>query len=136
MAGFFVGVLTATPHNVVQLFESAIKDPRYSLYDEFEETNQVAETSLTSLKFVAVKQSRNPTHKHLLGKGKRWRACPVFCNVLAIATIKRVQASGQCWQNLAELLSHHVASVGEGWLVEQNSNNTVKLSRQVQIQQV
>ena len=129
---------TFTPNQIVQLFQTAITASNYSLYDEFDETNQVAQTKLSNVKFVAVKLSRNPTHTKLLGKGKRWRACDMFCNVLATASIGANACTShatQCLQDLAELLSHHVASVGEGWLVEQLAG-TKLLASQIQICQI
>ena len=68
----------------------------------------------------------------------------MFCNVLAIATIKdisnqpsQLKQSKLYWQDLAELYSNNIASVGEGWLVEQlDSTHTIRLAREMQILQV
>ena len=138
---------TNQPHDpafqahVLKLFQKAINHSKYSLCDEFvDKTDQ----QLNNLRFVAVKMSKNPTHKHLLGRGRRWRACSMFCNVLAIATIKdisnqpsQLKQSKLYWQDLAELYSNNIASVGEGWLVEQlDSTHTIRLAREMQILQV
>jgi len=138
---------TNQPHDpafqarVLKLFQTAINHPKYSLCDEF---NDETDQQLDNLRFVAVKMSKNPTHKNLLGRGRRWRACSMFCNVLAIATIKdisnqpsRLKQSKLHWQDLAELYSNNIASVGEGWLVEQlDSTHTIRLAREMQILQV
>ena len=127
--------------HVLKLFQTAINNPKYSLCDEF---NDETDQQLDNVRFVAVKMSKNPTHKNLLGRGRRWRRCSMFFNVLAIATIKdiskrpsQLKQSKLYWQDLAESFSNNIASVGEGWLVEQlDSTHTIRLAREMQIQQV